>query len=136
MPSWTLCTRSAPLHDDIPVSSTNGFNDLSQLQKVVLMESIVVRFNGALNFNFSVYPSRPSQKFRINAAWIRMAHNIGPTRMTREEMLKAGTTDLRSQVRYPDKISGGFAVSLETAHRMHCLASRTTFTVRSWFTLM
>ncbi|KAG1883790.1 hypothetical protein F4604DRAFT_1736496 [Suillus subluteus] len=86
------------------------------------VESMVVRFNGALNFNFSLYPSRPSQKFRISdAAWTRIAHNVGPTRMTRKEMLKASTTDLRSQVRYPDKIGGGFAVSLETAHRMHCL---------------
>jgi hypothetical protein len=54
--------------------------------------------------------------------------------MTREEMLKAGTTvtELRSKVRYMDKIGGGFVVSLESAHQMHCLAGHTTPTVRSF----
>lgn len=52
--------------------------------------------------------------------------------MTREEMLKAGTTDLRSKVRYPDKIGGDFMVSLESAHQMHCVVSYTTPTIRSF----
>jgi hypothetical protein len=45
--------------------------------------------------------------------------------MTREEMLKAGTTDLRSKVRYPEKIGGDYVVSLESAHQMHCVVSYT-----------
>lgn len=71
------------------------------------------------------------QKFRIDAAWTRLAHN-GPTRVTREAMLKAGTTSLRSKVRYPDRIGGDFVVSLKSAYQMHCLAGHTTPTVRSF----
>ncbi|KAG2148192.1 uncharacterized protein EDB93DRAFT_1145053 [Suillus bovinus] len=43
--------------------------------------------------------------------------------MTREEMLKAGTTEteLRSKVRYPDKIGGGYMASMEAAHQLHCV---------------
>jgi hypothetical protein len=43
----------------------------------------------------------------------------------REWMLKTCITDLRSKVRYPDKIGGGFVVSLGFAHQIHYLASHT-----------
>lgn len=54
--------------------------------------------------------------------------------MTREEMLKAGTTvtELRSKVRYPDKIGGGYMATLEVAHQLHCLVSYTIPTIRSF----
>jgi hypothetical protein len=56
--------------------------------------------------------------------------------MTREEMLKAGTTasELRSKVRYPDKYGGGYMVTLEVAHQLHCLVSYTTPTICSFLT--
>ncbi|KAG2346625.1 hypothetical protein BDR05DRAFT_959565 [Suillus weaverae] len=70
-------------------------------------ESMAVKFNGALYFCHDRDP--PSPEILIGAAWTRMAHNVlvGQTRMTQEEMFKAGMTDLRLKIRYPDKIGGG-----------------------------
>lgn len=52
-------------------------------------------------------------------------------RMTLEDMQKAGEPASPSKVRYPDKVGGGFMVSLESAHVLHCLVSYTTPT-RVW----
>ncbi|KAG1768902.1 hypothetical protein EV702DRAFT_979146, partial [Suillus placidus] len=82
------------------------------------VEPVIARFNGTLDFP-SIYRGPPSPE--IDTAWDRISRNVGPTRMTREEMLKAGATDLHSKVRYPDKIGGGFMVSLDSAHQMHCV---------------
>ncbi|KAG1748178.1 hypothetical protein EDB19DRAFT_1630475, partial [Suillus lakei] len=82
------------------------------------VEPVVLRSNGTLNFP-SIYRGPPSPE--IDAAWHRISRDVGPTRMTREEMLKAGITDLRSKVRYPDKSGGGYMVALEFTHQMHCL---------------
>ncbi|KAG2127965.1 hypothetical protein DEU56DRAFT_915576 [Suillus clintonianus] len=101
-------TPSAPLHDDIPVySPASG-----------AVESILVRFNGTLNFP-SIYRGPPSPE--IDAAWARIAHNVLPTRMTLEEMTKAGEVDLLSKVKYPKSTGGGFMVSMESPHQLHCL---------------
>ncbi|KAG0697876.1 hypothetical protein DFH29DRAFT_944379, partial [Suillus ampliporus] len=79
---------------------------------------MVVRFNGTLDFP-SIYRGPPSPE--IDAAWDRLSRDVRPTRMTLEEMHKAGETDLRSKVKYPDKIGGGFMVSMESLHQLHCL---------------
>jgi hypothetical protein len=109
--SFTLWMRTPPTHlrNDIP-SIYSPAN--------VAVEPVIVRFNGTLDFP-SIYRGTPSPE--IDEAWNRIARNVAPTRMTREEMLKAGTTDLRSKVRYPDKIGGGYMASLESAHQLHCV---------------
>ncbi|KAG1768891.1 hypothetical protein EV702DRAFT_979147, partial [Suillus placidus] len=84
----------------------------------VAIEPVIIRFNGTLDFP-SIYRGPPSPE--IDAAWARIAGDVLPTRMSLEEMLKAGTTDLRSKVRYPDKIGGDYMVFLESAHQMHCV---------------
>ncbi|KAG1852833.1 hypothetical protein DFJ58DRAFT_399084 [Suillus subalutaceus] len=102
-------TPSTYLHNDIP-SIYSPAN--------IAIEPVIVRFNGTLNFP-SIYRGPPSPE--IDAAWNRVSRNVAPSRMTREEMLKAGTTDLLSKVRYPDKIGGGYMASLESAHQLHCV---------------
>ncbi|KAG0698833.1 hypothetical protein DFH29DRAFT_1002457 [Suillus ampliporus] len=57
----------------------------------------------------------------IDAAWARISHDVLPTRMTLEEILKAGEVDSPSKVKYAEKFGGGFMVSLEATHQMHCL---------------
>lgn len=109
--SFTLWMRTPPtyLRNDIPTIYSPAS---------VAVEPMIVRFNGTLGFP-SIYRAPPSPE--VDAAWDRISRNVGPTRMTREEMLKAGTTDLRSKVRYPEKIGGDYVVSLESAHQMHCV---------------
>lgn len=86
----------------------------------VAIEPVIVRFNGTLDYP-SIYRGPPSPE--IDAAWDKISHNTGTIQMTREEMLKAGTTvsELRSKVRYPDKYGGGYMATLEAAHQLHCL---------------
>ncbi|KAG2038066.1 hypothetical protein BDR03DRAFT_955676 [Suillus americanus] len=84
----------------------------------VAVEPVIVRFNGTLDFP-SIFRGPPSPE--LDAVWSRISRDVEPTRMTREEMLKAGTADLRSKVRYPDKIGGDYVVSLESAHQLHCV---------------
>ncbi|KAG2127970.1 hypothetical protein DEU56DRAFT_819681 [Suillus clintonianus] len=101
-------TPSAHLRDEIAVYSPAH----------VAVEPTITRFNGTLDFP-SIYRGPPSPELDLN--WNRISRNVGPTRMTREEMLKAGETDLRSKVRYPDSIGGGYMVSLEVGHQLHCV---------------
>ncbi|KAG0697867.1 hypothetical protein DFH29DRAFT_129551 [Suillus ampliporus] len=101
-------TPAAHLRDDIPVySPASG-----------AVEPVIVRFNGTLDYP-SIYRGRPSPE--IDAAWARISHNVLPTRMTLEEILKAGEVDSPSKVKYPENDGGGFMVSLEATHQMHCL---------------
>ncbi|KAG1810682.1 uncharacterized protein BJ212DRAFT_1378144 [Suillus subaureus] len=100
--------------------STHLRNDIPSIYSPanITVEPAIVKFNGTLDFP-SIYRGPPSPE--IDAALSRIGRDVTPTWMTREEMLKAGTTDLRSKVRYPDKIGGGYMVSLESAHQMHCV---------------
>ncbi|KAG2031723.1 hypothetical protein BDR03DRAFT_816609, partial [Suillus americanus] len=82
------------------------------------VESTVVRFNGSLDFP-SIYRGYPSPE--IDAAWARISHDVLPTRMSLEEILKAGEVDSPSKVKYPAKFGGGFMVSMEAPHQLHCL---------------
>ncbi|KAG2126596.1 hypothetical protein DEU56DRAFT_915983 [Suillus clintonianus] len=101
-------TPSTHLRDDIPVYSPA--HDA--------VEPMFVRFNGTLDFP-SIYRGPPSPE--LDLAWSKITRsNEGPNRMTREEMLKAGETDLRSKVRFPDKIGGGYMASMEYSHQLHC----------------
>ncbi|KAJ8586434.1 hypothetical protein M405DRAFT_795536 [Rhizopogon salebrosus TDB-379] len=75
-------------------------------------------FNGTTDFP-SIYRGPPSPE--IDATWDRVSSNVGPMRMTLEDMQKAGEPASPSKVRYPDKVGGGFMVSLESAHVLHCL---------------
>ncbi|OJA13676.1 hypothetical protein AZE42_10748 [Rhizopogon vesiculosus] len=84
----------------------------------VAVEPIIVKFNGTFDFP-SIYHGPPAPE--IDAAWDRISTDVRPMRMTLEEMRKAGEADSPSKVRYPDKIGGGFMVSLESAHELHCL---------------
>jgi hypothetical protein len=43
--------------------------------------------------------------------------------MSLEELLKAGEVDSPSKVKYPAKFGGGFMVSMEAPHQLHCLVS-------------
>ncbi|KAG0704005.1 hypothetical protein DFH29DRAFT_802565 [Suillus ampliporus] len=79
---------------------------------------MVVRFNGTLDFP-SIYRGPPSPE--IDAAWTRIVDDVLPTRMTLEEILKAGEVDSPSKVKYPEKNGGGFMVSTESLHQLHCL---------------
>ncbi|KAG2068291.1 hypothetical protein BDR04DRAFT_1232905 [Suillus decipiens] len=109
--SFTLWMRtpSTQLRNDIPgiYSPAN-----------VAIEPVFVRFNGTLDFP-SIYRGPPSPE--VDAAWNRISIDVRPTQMTREEMLKAGATNLPSKVRLPDKIGGGYMVSIEATHQMHCV---------------
>ncbi|KAG1730985.1 uncharacterized protein EDB91DRAFT_1155917 [Suillus paluster] len=88
-------TPSPRLRDDIPVySPASG-----------AVESTVVRFNGTLDFP-SIYRGPPSPE--IDAAWTRIAR-------------AAGEVDSPSKVKYPEKAGGGFMVSMESPHQLHCL---------------
>ncbi|KAG1810691.1 uncharacterized protein BJ212DRAFT_1378162 [Suillus subaureus] len=109
--SFTLWMRtpSTRLRNDIP-SIYSPAN--------VAIEPMIARFNGTLNFP-SIYRGPPSPE--VDAAWNRIGRNVAPVRMTHEEMLKAGATNLRSKVRYPDKVGGGYMASLEYAHQLHCV---------------
>ncbi|KAG1805896.1 hypothetical protein EV424DRAFT_259818 [Suillus variegatus] len=104
-------TPSPHLHDDIPVySPASG-----------AVESTIVRFNGTLDFP-SIYRGPPSPE--IDAAWARIAHGVLPTRMSLEEILKAGEVDSPSKVKYPPEFGGGFMVSMEAPHQLHYLTSQ------------
>lgn len=109
--SFTLWMRtpSTRLRNDIPgiYSPAN-----------VAIETEFVRFNGTLDFP-SIYRGPPSPE--IDTTWNRISLDVGPTRMTYEEMLKANATNMRSKVRFPDKIGGGYMVSIEASHQMHCV---------------
>ncbi|KAG2068293.1 hypothetical protein BDR04DRAFT_1232907 [Suillus decipiens] len=85
----------------------------------VAVEPVIIRFNGTLDFP-SMYRGPPSPE--IDAAWNRISR-VGITRMTREEMLKAGTTesDLRSKAGYPERIGGGYMATLASTHLVHCV---------------
>ncbi|KAG2059376.1 hypothetical protein BDR06DRAFT_1069387 [Suillus hirtellus] len=76
-----------------------------------------MRFNGTLDFS-SIYRGPPSPE--IDAAWARIAHVL-PTRMSLEEISKAGEVDSPSEVKYPPEFGGGFMVSMEAPHQLHCL---------------
>ncbi|KAG2063641.1 hypothetical protein BDR04DRAFT_1062618 [Suillus decipiens] len=82
------------------------------------VDSTVVRFNGTLDFP-SIYRGPPSPE--IDAAWTRIARDVRPTRMSLEEIIKAGEVDSPSKVKYPDKFGGGFMVAMESPHQLHCL---------------
>ncbi|KAG2365815.1 hypothetical protein BDR07DRAFT_1328799 [Suillus spraguei] len=109
--SFTLWMRtpSIQLRNDIPTiySPAN-----------VVVEPVITRFNGTLDFP-SIYRGPPSPE--IDAAWNRISRNVGPTQMTRDELLKANATNLRSKVRLPDKVGGGYMASIEISHQMHCM---------------
>ncbi|KAG2063187.1 hypothetical protein BDR04DRAFT_1111767 [Suillus decipiens] len=109
--SFTLWMRmpSTQLRNDIPTIYSPAH---------VAVEPVIARFNGTLDFP-SIYHGPPSAE--IDAAWNRISLDVGPTQMSREEMLKAGTTDLRSKVRYLDKVGGGYMVYTGTSHQMHCV---------------
>ncbi|KAG1857181.1 hypothetical protein C8R48DRAFT_607603 [Suillus tomentosus] len=79
---------------------------------------MIVRFNGTLDFP-SIYRGPPSPE--VDAAWARIAHDVLPTRMSLEEILKAGEVDSPSKVKYPAEFGGGFMVSMEAPHQLHCL---------------
>ncbi|KAG2051344.1 hypothetical protein BDR06DRAFT_595872 [Suillus hirtellus] len=101
-------TPSPHLHDDIPVySPASG-----------VVDSMIVRFNGTLDFP-CIYRGPPSPE--VDAAWARIAHDVLPTRMSLEEILKAGEVDAPSKVKYPAEFGGGFMVSMEAPHQLHCL---------------
>ncbi|KAG1810707.1 uncharacterized protein BJ212DRAFT_1302413 [Suillus subaureus] len=71
----------------------------------VAVEPVIVRFNGTLDFP-SIYRGPPSPE--IDAAWSRIAGDVLPTRMSLEEILKAGDVDSPSKVKYPTKFDGDF----------------------------
>ncbi|KAG2346599.1 hypothetical protein BDR05DRAFT_959527 [Suillus weaverae] len=83
-------TPSPHLHDDISVYSPASS----------AVESTIIRFNGTLDFP-SIYRGPPSPE--IDAAWSRIASDVLPTRMSLEEILKAGEVDSPSKVKYPAK---------------------------------
>lgn len=101
-------TPSPHLHDDISVYSPASS----------AVESTIIRFNGTLDFP-SIYRGPPSPE--IDAAWSRIASDVLPTRMSLEEILKAGEVDSPSKVKYPAKFGGGFMVSMDAPHQLHCL---------------
>ncbi|KAG2148196.1 uncharacterized protein EDB93DRAFT_1226238 [Suillus bovinus] len=100
--------------------STQLINDIPSIYSPanVAVEPVTLRLKASLNVS-SIYRGTPSPE--IDAAWDRISRNI--TRMTREEMLKAGTTEteLRSKVRYPDEIGGGYMTSIDGLHQAHCV---------------
>ncbi|KAG2129547.1 uncharacterized protein EDB93DRAFT_1332252 [Suillus bovinus] len=101
-------TPSPHLRDDIAVySPASG-----------AVDPIVVRLNGTLDFP-SIYRGPPSPE--IDAAWNRIGRDVLPTRMSLEEILKAGEIDSPSKVKYPAEFGGGFMVSMEAPHQLHCL---------------
>jgi hypothetical protein len=103
-----MSTPSPHLHDDIPVYSPAGS----------AVDSMIVRFNGTLDFP-SIYRGPPSPE--IDAAWARIGEDVLPTRMSLEEILKAGEVDSPSKVKYPARLGGGFMVSMEAPHQLQCL---------------
>jgi hypothetical protein len=101
-------TPSPYLRDDIPVYSPAS----------VAVEPVILRFNGTLDFP-SIYRGPPNPE--LDAAWARIAGDVLPTRMSLEEILKAGEADTPSKVKYPAKLDGDFMVSMEAPHQLHCL---------------
>ncbi|KAH7904333.1 hypothetical protein BJ138DRAFT_1166726 [Hygrophoropsis aurantiaca] len=105
---WLGTLSTIDMHDDIPIYSPAS----------AAVESTIIRFNGTLDYP-SIYRGPPSPE--IDAAWARISHDVRPTRMTVEELIRAGETDSPSRVKYPKKYGGGVMVSLEATHQMHCL---------------
>ncbi|KAH7918723.1 hypothetical protein BV22DRAFT_899365 [Leucogyrophana mollusca] len=101
-------TGSTYVHEHLPIYSPAN----------TAVESHVVRFNGTLDFP-SIYRGHPSPE--LDAAWARVSHDVRPTRMTLDQMLRAGEVNSPSKVKYPDSYGGGFMVSLESTHQLHCL---------------
>ncbi|KAH7919151.1 hypothetical protein BV22DRAFT_876521 [Leucogyrophana mollusca] len=101
-------TGSTYVHEHLPIYSPAS----------IVVESQVVRFNGTLDFP-SIYRGHPSPE--LDAAWARISHDVRPTRMTLDQMLRAGEVNSPSKVKYPEKYGGGFMATLESTHQLHCL---------------
>ncbi|KAG2365835.1 hypothetical protein BDR07DRAFT_1397842 [Suillus spraguei] len=82
------------------------------------VDTTIVRFNGTLDYP-SIYRGPPSPE--IDAAWARIARDVLPTRMSLEEIIKAGEVDSASKVKFPAEFGGGFMVAMEAPHQLHCL---------------
>ncbi|KAG1856582.1 hypothetical protein C8R48DRAFT_299137 [Suillus tomentosus] len=117
-----ICTSILSFALWMRTPSTQLRNDIPSIYSPasVAVEPVTLRINGTLDFP-SIYRGPPSPE--MDATWDRISRNVGPTRMTREEMLKAGTTltELRSKVRYPDEVGGGYMASMEAIHQLHCV---------------
>jgi len=73
-------------------------------------------FNGTLNYP-SVYRGYPTPE--IDAAWREL--DVGPIRLTREQILMIGKEDTPSIVKYREEDGGGYMAILEFTHHLHCL---------------
>ncbi|KAG1787747.1 uncharacterized protein HD556DRAFT_936759 [Suillus plorans] len=115
-----ICTSILSFALWMRTPSTQLRNDIPSIYSSAAVEPVILRLNGTFDFP-SIYRGPPSPE--IDAVWNRISRDVGPTRMTREEMLKAGTTstELRSKVRYPEEVGGGYMTSIEAVHQLHCV---------------
>ncbi|KAI0947367.1 hypothetical protein AcV7_009811 [Taiwanofungus camphoratus] len=77
-----------------------------------------ILFNGTFNFP-SIYRGHPTAE--IDAAWNRISTGVKPTRISRDVLEKIGKRDRPSSVKFRDEDGGGYMVSLEVTHQLHCL---------------
>ena len=48
---------------------------------------------------------------------------VGPTRLTREQLLMVGKEDTPSKVKFREEDGGGYMAALEVTHQLHCLVN-------------
>ncbi|KAG2059409.1 hypothetical protein BDR06DRAFT_724979 [Suillus hirtellus] len=115
-----ICTSILSFALWMRTPSTQLINDTPSVYSPasVAVEPVFIRFNGSLDFP-SIYRGPPSPE--IDAAWNRIANNL--TQMTREEILKGGTSEaeLPWKARYPEKIGRQYIGFMEAIHQLHCV---------------
>ncbi|KAG1787741.1 uncharacterized protein HD556DRAFT_1448424 [Suillus plorans] len=116
-----ICTSILSFALWMRTPSTQLINDTPNIYTPasVAVEPVFIRFNGSLDFP-SIYRGPPSPE--IDAAWNGIANNL--TQMTREEILKGGTSEaeLPWKARYPEKIGGQYIGFMEAIHQLHCVS--------------
>ncbi|KAG1733895.1 uncharacterized protein EDB91DRAFT_1238504 [Suillus paluster] len=76
------------------------------------------RFNGTLDAP-SIYRGSPSPE--IDAVWEEIAVDARSVRMTAEQLLRIGKKPSPAMARYPDEYGGGYMVTIEGIHMLHCI---------------
>jgi len=87
-------------------------------------------FNGTFDFG-SIYRGEHSPE--LDAAWDRISQDKLLNRVTLEQLLKIGKTNLTSKVKLLEEDGGGYMVSLEVFHLLHCLNTIRKYTYLDYY---
>lgn len=103
----TLWARAPSIDDVVLFSPANE-----------AVESIgIVKFNGTIGAT-SIYSGSPSPE--LDAAWNNIGVDARSVRMTLDQLLRAGEKPSPAMAIYPDEYGGGYMVTIEAIHMLHC----------------